>query len=364
MSCAEGSLYFRNLEKARKNTQDGMLRKALEYLRPLEPLPAKVMPQGGPSGRIEALVLDIYGTLFISGSGDIGLLEGTSGRDERLEGLLLGFGVRQEPQQVVSDLKLAISKEHERARKAGIEHPEVVIEDIWLELLGFRDRQTAKRFALCFELLTNPVWPMPFLQELISGCVSRQIVLGIISNAQFYTPLLFEWFLGQDLPRLGFDPQLLFFSYRQRCAKPAPDMFRKAVDVLAQKGIAAGRTLYLGNDMLNDVLPAKQCGFQAALFAGDRRSLRLRSGNRELAGLEPDWTVTDLCQVIRGLKNSSRPAGMAGNRKTKIQKPTLKVYPCLDYTEAKIFKDTKNILYKNFIEFSDNQVRFSTMYIR
>ncbi len=301
MACDETSLYFRNLQKARNNIQDGTVRRALEYLRPIEPLPTGMTPEGGPGGKIEALVLDVYGTLFVSGSGEIGLPEEEPDRDERLDDLLRAFRIDRKPRQVVSELKQAIAAEHELAKKSGRKHPEVVIEDVWRRLLAFRDEQTARRFALCFELATNPVWPMPGLQRLIAGCVSKRIVLGIISNAQFYTPLLFEWFLGKDLPRLGFDPRLLFFSYRHRCAKPGPEMFRMAAEVLRQKGITAGQTLYLGNDMLNDVWPAKECGFRAALFAGDRRSLRLRPGRKDLAGLKPDWTVTDLGQVAGGL---------------------------------------------------------------
>ncbi len=301
MAGDEHAVYLRNLKKVRNNIQDKQVRKALEYLRPLAPLPAEVRPGGNVRGRIRALMLDVYGTLFISGSGDIGLLAGPHNRDGRLESLLEAFGIERHPQQVVSELKQAVAAEHDRARHSGIAYPEVVIEDIWQQLLGFGDKHTARSFALCFELLVNPVWPMPFLQELIAGCVSKPIVLGIISNAQFYTPLLFEWFLGKNLTSLGFDQQLVFFSYRHRCAKPGRKMFELARNVLGSKGIAARQVLYLGNDMLNDVFPAQQCGFQAALFAGDRRSLRLRSGCRDLAGRQPDWTVTDLRQVVRGL---------------------------------------------------------------
>ncbi len=301
MSVEKDSPYFSNLEKARNKIQDPRVRKAMEQLAPLEPRRTGILPGGGPRDGIKALLLDIYGTLFISGSGDIGLLRNGSADYRFLEWLLAAFGIRQGPQQVIEGLEGLVAAEHLRAKEAGIEYPEVVIEEIWQRLLGFSDRQTARSFALCFELLTNPVWPMPFLQDLIAGCVGGRIVLGVISNAQFYTPLLFEWFLGNDLSGLGFDSELLFFSYRHGRAKPAPEMFQMAIDVLAQKGIAAAQALYLGNDMLNDVLPAKKCGMQAALFAGDGRSLRLREDHEAISGLVPDWTVTNLAQIVRGL---------------------------------------------------------------
>ena len=48
--------------------------------------------------------------------------------------------------------------------------------------------------------------------------------------------------------------------------------------------------------MLNDILPARSAGFQTALFAGDRRSLRLRRDDPRCTNLKPDMILTDLFQ--------------------------------------------------------------------
>ena len=66
---------------------------------------------------------------------------------------------------------------------------------------------------------------------------------------------------------------------------------------LKAKGIQPVSVLYLGNDMLNDIYPARTVGFQTALFAGDRRSLRLRKDDPRCAALSPDLVVTDLGQL-------------------------------------------------------------------
>ena len=50
--------------------------------------------------------------------------------------------------------------------------------------------------------------------------------------------------------------------------------------------------------MRNDILPAACAGFKTALFAGDRRSLRLRASDARCAKLSPDLIVTDLRQLI------------------------------------------------------------------
>jgi len=59
--------------------------------------------------------------------------------------------------------------------------------------------------------------------------------------------------------------------------------------------------LYVGNDVRNDVAPARSCGCRTALFAGDRRSLRERSDEPDCAGVRADVTLTALEQLPRVL---------------------------------------------------------------
>jgi putative hydrolase of the HAD superfamily len=55
--------------------------------------------------------------------------------------------------------------------------------------------------------------------------------------------------------------------------------------------------LYVGNDLLNDVLPASKIGFRTALFAGDRRSLRWRENDSRTSGVTPDVVITRLADL-------------------------------------------------------------------
>jgi putative hydrolase of the HAD superfamily len=64
-----------------------------------------------------------------------------------------------------------------------------------------------------------------------------------------------------------------------------------------QYGILPEDTLYVGNDMLNDIWPAAQCGLKTSLFAGDQRSLRLRETDPRCSDLEPDVIITKLSQL-------------------------------------------------------------------
>ena len=129
--------------------------------------------------------------------------------------------------------------------------------------------------------------------------------MGIVSNAQFFTPALFSALLGGDLAGLGFHPRLLFYSYRCGRAKPGRFLFERSREALAAVGVTAGEVLYIGNDMLNDVRPAGEVGFRTALFAGDERSLRRRNGDRRVAGVVPDLVLTDLDQLTQCVLASS-----------------------------------------------------------
>ncbi len=149
-----------------------------------------------------------------------------------------------------------------------------------------------------FELIVNPVYPMPNLKEVLIELKSRHITLGIISNAQFFTPYLFDWFLESDLKHLGFEPNLILFSYKFGYAKPSSFLFEVASSKLKEMNIPTDSVLYVGNDMLNDIYPAQRAGFMTGLFAGDTRSLRLRSDETVCENLSADIVITDLIQLL------------------------------------------------------------------
>ena len=173
-----------------------------------------------------------------------------------------------------------------------------------MQVLQSSNNQTAKQFAIEFEFIVNPVYPMPNLDILLTECQRHGLLMGLISNAQFYTPYLFKWFLNAELEELGFNRDLLFYSYRHEVAKPSQKLFNMGARTLKDKGIPPSAVLYIGNDMLNDIYPANSVGFQTALFAGDRRSLRLRADDPRCKDLEADLVITDLMQLIPNIRRA------------------------------------------------------------
>jgi len=256
---------------------------------------AYAQPRSGPP-EIKAVLFDVYGTLFCSASGDIGLARKQTGAIKALDALARQYGLAGE--QMRSFFLEQVAAIHGRSTRTA--WPEVRVEEIWTEFLRQRenaaigDGAAGRELALRYELAVNPVYPMPNAAQTIAALRQAGLVLGIISNAQFFTPLLFEAFFGALPENMGFDPGLLIWSFEQGEAKPSPRLFEAAAGQLSARGILPAECAFVGNDMLSDIYGAVNAGFKTILFAGDSRSLRLREGDKRLHGLRPS-------RIIRGL---------------------------------------------------------------
>ena len=269
------------------------------HIQPLAPIPTGEIPIGLSKIRtVKAVLFDVYGTLVISRSGDRDSHTFSHEQKRALAGVLKRHGIDRTPENIIVALNRTIEKDHEHLRQDGIDYPEVDIVRVWETVLSNRDNARVKAFALEYEMVVNPVYPMPGLEDVLSTCRGQGRQLGIISNAQFFTPLILERMLGAALDVCGFDPQLTLFSYRFRFAKPSSCMFEKAAQIFSHHRVPPASILYVGNDMRNDILPAKTVGFKTALFAGDQRSLRRRADDALCRHLEPDVVITDLRQLI------------------------------------------------------------------
>ncbi len=269
---------------------------------PRQPRETDAVSNVEPLPGIKAIFFDIYGTMLISGCGDIGVSE--SPTEQAFCDALTACGIAIEASE--SLLTRAIERYHVQAKGEGRPFPEVVIEEIWGDVLAqlpLTDSDRAgvdvARLAIEYEVRANPVWPMPNLVECLHELLMADCHLGIISNAQFFTPLLFPAVVGTTLWELGFSKEWRFYSYTSGRAKPDSYLYEQALAAVEREGISAGEVLYVGNDMRNDIAPAAAVGFRTALFAGDATSLRYREGDPLVRGVRPDRIITDLADLPR-----------------------------------------------------------------
>ncbi len=260
---------------------------------------------------IRAVIFDVYGTLFSSGVGDISLAT-EQYRDAELKSTLSDNGIHLTDEAKTARLDDRLHEHihaHQAARKEdGIEYPEVEIREVWVDFIQalVADGLITEDFEADIETLiidyesrVNPTQAMPELEATLSQLHECDQVLGIISNAQFYTRLLFDTYLAKDLETLHFDERINVWSYRELEGKPSQALYRLSAAHLKQHhGIEPHEVLYIGNDMRNDIWPASEVGFKTALFAGDTLSLRRRKEHPNCADLVADLEITTLSQIL------------------------------------------------------------------
>ena len=283
---------------------------------PLAPISTKIIKKIDTPVFIKSIIFDIYGTLLISASGEVGTVKGIA-KSEIFINSLKKSGIKI-CDNLSGDIGIKyffnrIKQLHQISNNNKIKHPEIVITEIWEQTLKMLLKEKLIKTeistkiifktAIYFEMFTNPVWPMPNLLKVLDILNEKNILLGIVSNAQFYTPLIFNALLNKSLKELGFSPELIEYSYLNMEAKPSQKMFNSVLSNLKKYyNVNPSETLYIGNDMLNDIYSAQITGFKTALFAGDMRSLKLRKNIPEIAGINPDFIITDLMQIPKLIK--------------------------------------------------------------
>ena len=285
--------YQKNIQKIYQNliTQP---EKVVSYIHPEKILTAHLTPEkfhfllsalkpALPRKNIcRAVIFDIYGTLLISSHGGV---QRDVMADPILRDVLRDFGYTP-PTSPSDELYRAVQRHH---LAAGVPYPEIDLRRLWREILNLPEGSDTSEMVEALEAAWHPTHPMPGAAATI-GAISRLgISLGLLSNAQSNTLTS----LG-DVADL-FAPELTILSYQHGFAKPSPELFKILTDRISKRGILPAETLFVGNDPLQDIVPAKNAGFQTALFTGHPESRRDGECEPDLAF--ENWS--DLFSYIR-----------------------------------------------------------------
>ena len=294
----------------------GLIALIRRLAQPLAPQPVAPEDGGaarlGPLAGIRGVLFDVYGTLLISAAGEIGHGGSPEAKRAAMAAALDDAGLAHDPRTppaaaLVHDLEAAIHGAHATAIGNGVADPEVDLRVIWRRLLPAVSGTAAARAAVSYECRSNPVWPMPGAARVVAA-LQAHLPVGIVSNAQFFTPLA----LAALLPQVSFDPKLVVWSFVQGEAKPSTRLYAHAAQRMARHhGHRPEQLLMVGNDLRNDILAARRAGLRGALFAGDARSLRLRRADPACAGLQPELVLTELPQLPAALLAAAPPGRRA-----------------------------------------------------
>jgi putative hydrolase of the HAD superfamily len=258
-------------------------------------IPDQLLPLVGKALPAEplAVAVDVYGTLLASFAGEPGpAAEWVSGSDSG------AF-----PHDMAARLHEIVAADHAEARGRGIPWPEIDGPSVFARALGF-DLENGARACVAWECSVNRCRAMPGAAEFLAACRDRAVPLGIVSNAQFYTPMFLEAAFGATLGTepgsgLGFDGELALWSFRTGRAKPDRWMFDELAGRLESRGLPRDRILYVGNDALNDCAAAGEAGLMTALFAGDSRSFKPRLEDPRVTAWPPGTVAVSWADLRR-----------------------------------------------------------------
>jgi len=268
---------------------------------PLDPKPANIPTRLNPLKNIRVILWDIYGTLCGAKIGD--LQDALAQRDAHVTPALAvinKFSLQISAENLVDLYHDLIAQSHRKSHDQGVEYPEVHIDKIWQQILKHCHANTsvhlAYQVAYYYDCAFQGMQLYPMIADCLSTLRDRGFIQGIISNAQFYTPIRLKRLLGQDLGDI-FTESLVYFSYELGYSKPNPLAFQRAIETLQPQNITPDQILFIGNDMLNDVATAQESGFRTMLFAGDESQTKLRADVERCRNVEPDAIVTHANQI-------------------------------------------------------------------
>jgi putative hydrolase of the HAD superfamily len=279
---------------------------------PLEPIPTNTEPKLKELQDIQVIVYDFYGTLFLSGVGDIGVDDGKYDSEALLDALrsaeieILNNDAGSKGFEIYNEI---VENIIENIRHEGNDYPEPDIREVWYSVLKRLKEQSliknepsaeaSERISVEFEARMNPVWPVPGAIQTLLSFKEEGYTQGIISNSQFYTPIVLEALSGYTLDKIGLEKGLLHWSFEEKMKKPSLTFYQKFLQKLSRfdDSISAGNVLYVGNDMLKDIYPARELGMKTALFAGDQRSLKWRKNDERCKNIMPDLVITNFDQL-------------------------------------------------------------------
>ncbi len=252
---------------------------------------------------IRAVIFDVYGTLINYWRPGF---QTTETREQTLLGsfktladrfgmseYLLKIEPGQPPEKTLADFyRGLILMGHQKAEKKGIVCPEIKIEEVWNIIILMLQRhgyvsekhcpgkadELSRYVAFTYNFLSLGRELYPGVYSALQRLKEDQIVLGILSNAQFYTPidltLLFRDQSGGEISDIQeiFDTDLTFFSYEYGVSKPGELLFSNLYNALYEMHIVPSQTVFVGNDLVLDIEPAQTAGMNTALFTGDQSS--------------------------------------------------------------------------------------------
>lgn len=245
---------------------------------PVDDVPVRLCRFDG----IKAVLVDLFGTLLVSGTGD-GDISGIHDNHYPVAPILDKLGCEVLFDRFDDRITEILYRTIKEMRHNNSPCREIEIRSVWKETLDhlIADRLIAwkyndsdiEKLSVYYDMTINPVWPMPGAKDFLVNLVKKDYHIGSVVNGAFYVPWIIEFFFGTRDPDGLFESALFYLSSQTGLLKPSRELYAQiAQRAKKELNLDPEQILVVGNDYVNDIAPASDQGFRTAVFCGDSRS--------------------------------------------------------------------------------------------
>jgi FMN phosphatase YigB (HAD superfamily) len=296
----------------------------LLWPRPPKPEPANAAPYLKPLTGIRAVTWNIYGTLLRISDGELLLqvpqmLRMQIALEKTIEEFKMWGSMYRKPGAPWEAMHQQYARFVEERRLAGTRQkgdvPEVNLAEIWRKLVAQLEQkeyeydrafygdadELSVKIAYFFHASLQGVEAAPNALSALTSVSNAGLTQALLADAQPFTLVqTLRALRTQGTPE---SPGSLFaadcsvLSSQAGIRKPSDSLYQTCLERFAAHGIEPGEVLHVSNNLRDDLAPAKQAGMRAALYAGDKLSLKATKADVLDPSLKPDRLLTDLGQI-------------------------------------------------------------------
>jgi len=285
--------------------------------------PVKARPHLVRLSKVRAVMWNVYGTLLAISQGEL-LFEHpqafvmNNALDKTIQEFKMWASMSRKPGQP-SEYLLQIYSQlliEQRSVPGGTErYPEVQAERLWEAILkrllqkdykfdaGFFGslNEYSRKVAYFFHASLQGTCCYPGAAVALQHVRKAGLRQGLLADGQCFTTVQLQRGLAAQDEQVRLenllDGSLVVLSAEIRGKKPSERLFRRALELLGEKGISPGEVLHVGSRLKEDLVPARRLGMHTALFAGDKASLQANPEQLKDPNSRPDVLLTELDQI-------------------------------------------------------------------
>jgi FMN phosphatase YigB (HAD superfamily) len=293
----------------------------LTWPAPPEVEPVRARPHLVRLPGVRAVLWNVYGTLLAVGGGELWFQHPNDfvmnvALDKTVQEFKMWASMSRKPGQPADYMKIIYEQvlDEQRLGSAAEKYPEVCSDRVWeaiIKKLFQKDyafdanfygslNEYSRKVAYFFHASLQGTACYPGAAAALRHVAAAGLAQGLLADGQCFTPVQLQRGLAAQEPAALdelVDPGLRVLSCELRGRKPSERLFRYAVQVLGQRGLAPEQVLHVGSRLTQDLVPARRLGMKTALFAGDRASLQANPAQFKDALSRPDVLLTELSQV-------------------------------------------------------------------